>query len=51
MTATSRLDVNLSPNPFSTETTFDLDLSVDAEVVVDMCNVADRRADTRSLGA
>ena len=38
------------PNPFSTETTFDLDLSVDADVVVDVYDVAGRRVRHVELG-
>jgi len=38
------------PNPFSTETTFDLDLSTDADVVVDVYDVAGRRVRHVELG-
>jgi len=38
------------PNPFSTRTTFDLDLSVDADVVVDVFDVAGRRVRHVELG-
>jgi FlgD Ig-like domain len=38
------------PNPFSTGTTFDLDLSVDADVVVDVYDVAGRRVRHEELG-
>jgi hypothetical protein len=38
------------PNPFSTETTFDLDLSVDADVVVDVYDAAGRRVRHVELG-
>ena len=38
------------PNPFSTGTTFDLDLAVDANVVVDVYDVAGRRVRHAALG-
>jgi flagellar hook assembly protein FlgD len=38
------------PNPFSARTTFDLDLSVDANVVVDVYDVAGRRVRHVELG-
>jgi hypothetical protein len=38
------------PNPFSTETTFDLDLSVDADVAVDVYDVAGQRVRHVELG-